>query len=108
MGLIWVLLMQQTSSGQPWARQQYSGCSACSGHLIMLYGTWEAGDCNEKESNLGILCAEGLVEASRAVAGQWKWMLIVIHWTEHRVHNEGARESTQGVFQPYRRNNNMN
>ena len=26
-----------------------------------------------------------------------KWMLIAIHWMEHRVSNEAARESTQGV-----------
>jgi hypothetical protein len=26
-----------------------------------------------------------------------KWMLTVIHWTEHKVPNEGARESTQGA-----------
>jgi hypothetical protein len=26
-----------------------------------------------------------------------KWMLTDIHWTEHRVPNEGARENTQGV-----------
>jgi hypothetical protein len=26
----------------------------------------------------------------------WKWMLTAINWTEHRVPNEGARESTQG------------
>jgi hypothetical protein len=26
-----------------------------------------------------------------------KWMLAAIHWTEHRVCNEGARESTQGA-----------
>jgi hypothetical protein len=25
------------------------------------------------------------------------WMLTAIRWTEHRVPNEGARESTQGV-----------
>ena len=24
-------------------------------------------------------------------------MLTVIYWVEHRVHNEGARESTQGA-----------
>jgi hypothetical protein len=24
-------------------------------------------------------------------------MLTAIHWTEHRVPNEGARESTQGA-----------
>ena len=26
-----------------------------------------------------------------------KWMLTVIHWTEHWLPNEGARESTQGA-----------
>jgi hypothetical protein len=26
-----------------------------------------------------------------------KWMLTVIYWMEHRVPNEGARESTQGA-----------
>jgi hypothetical protein len=26
-----------------------------------------------------------------------KWMLTAIHWTEHRVPNEGARERTQGA-----------
>jgi len=26
-----------------------------------------------------------------------KWMLTVIHWTEHRVPNEGARERTHGA-----------
>ena len=26
-----------------------------------------------------------------------KWVLTIIHWTEHRVPNEGVRESTQGV-----------
>jgi hypothetical protein len=26
-----------------------------------------------------------------------KWMLTDIHWTVHRVSNEGARESTQGA-----------
>jgi hypothetical protein len=32
-----------------------------------------------------------------------KWMLTAIHWTEHRVPNEGAKESTQraeGTFSP--------
>jgi hypothetical protein len=32
-----------------------------------------------------------------------KWMLTVIYWMEHRVPNEGARESTQrakGVCNP--------
>jgi hypothetical protein len=24
-----------------------------------------------------------------------KWMLTIIHWTEHRIPNEGARESAQ-------------
>jgi hypothetical protein len=36
----------------------------------------------------------------RGSASAWqiqKWMLAVIHWTEHRVPNEGARESTQGA-----------
>jgi hypothetical protein len=26
-----------------------------------------------------------------------KWMLTTNHWTEHKVPNEGARESTQGA-----------
>jgi hypothetical protein len=26
-----------------------------------------------------------------------KWMLTIIHWTEHKVLNEGAREMTQGA-----------
>jgi hypothetical protein len=26
-----------------------------------------------------------------------KWMLIAIHWIEHRVPNKEARESTQGA-----------
>jgi hypothetical protein len=26
-----------------------------------------------------------------------KWTLIAIHWTEQKVHIEGARESTQGA-----------
>jgi hypothetical protein len=30
-----------------------------------------------------------------------KWMLTAIHWTEHRVPNEGARESTQGAERVY-------
>jgi hypothetical protein len=29
--------------------------------------------------------------------GLQKWMFTIIHWTEHRVHKEGARESTQGA-----------
>ena len=36
----------------------------------------------------------------RGSANAWqthKWLLIVIHWTEHRVPSEGARESTQGA-----------
>jgi hypothetical protein len=38
-------------------------------------------------------------------------MLAAIHWSEHGIPNEGARERTQGaegVFQPHRRNNNIN
>jgi hypothetical protein len=34
-----------------------------------------------------------------------KWMLTVIYWMEHRVPNEGARESTKiakGVCNPIR------
>ena len=26
-----------------------------------------------------------------------KWMLTIIHWTDHKVLNEGARESTRGA-----------
>ena len=26
-----------------------------------------------------------------------KWMLTIIHWTEHKILNEGARESNQGA-----------
>jgi hypothetical protein len=36
----------------------------------------------------------------RGSASAWQiqnWMLTVIHWMEHRVPNEGARESTQGA-----------
>jgi hypothetical protein len=36
----------------------------------------------------------------RISASAWqiqKWMLTVIHWMEHRVTNEGTRESTQGA-----------
>jgi hypothetical protein len=36
----------------------------------------------------------------RGSARAWqiqKWMLTAIYWTEHRVPNEGARESTQGA-----------
>ena len=36
----------------------------------------------------------------RGSASAWqtqKWMLTAIHWAEHRVSNEGARESTQGA-----------
>jgi hypothetical protein len=42
----------------------------------------------------------------RGSASAWqiqKWVLAAIHWTEHRVPNEGARENTQGaegVFSP--------
>jgi hypothetical protein len=37
-------------------------------------------------------------------------MLTAIHWTEHRVPSEEARESIQGAedLKPHRRNNNMN
>ena len=31
------------------------------------------------------------------VPSKQKWMLTVIHWTEHKVPNEGARENTQGA-----------
>ena len=36
----------------------------------------------------------------RGSASAWQiqqWMLTAIHWTEYRVLNEGARESTQGA-----------
>ena len=36
----------------------------------------------------------------RGSASAWqiqKWMLTAIHWMEHRVSNEGARESAQGA-----------
>ena len=36
----------------------------------------------------------------RGSASTWqiqKWMLTAIHWTEHRVPNEGARERTKGA-----------
>jgi hypothetical protein len=36
----------------------------------------------------------------RSFTNAWqiqRWILTVIHWTEHRVPNEGARERTQGA-----------
>jgi hypothetical protein len=42
----------------------------------------------------------------RGSASAWqiqKWILTIIHWTEHKVPNEGARERTQvaeGVWSP--------
>jgi hypothetical protein len=36
----------------------------------------------------------------RGSASAWqiqKWMLTAIHWTQHRVYNEGSRERTQGA-----------
>ena len=36
----------------------------------------------------------------RAFASAWqiqKWMLTIIHWTEHKVPSEEAREITQGA-----------
>ena len=36
----------------------------------------------------------------KASASAWqiqKWMLKIIHWKEHKVPNEEARESTQGA-----------
>jgi hypothetical protein len=44
----------------------------------------------------------------RASASAWQiqeWMVTIIHWTEHKVPNEGARESTkgaEGVWSPIR------
>jgi hypothetical protein len=38
-----------------------------------------------------------LLRGSRSDWQIQKQMLTVIHWTEHRVSNEGARESTQGA-----------
>jgi hypothetical protein len=39
-------------------------------------------------TNAGFLFVQRLIE---------KWMLTAMHWMEHRVPNEGARESTQGA-----------
>jgi hypothetical protein len=50
----------------------------------------------------------------RVLASAWeiqRWMLTDIHWTEHRIPNEGTRGRTQGAewgLQLHRRNNNMN
>ena len=39
----------------------------------------------------------GLLRSSASAWQIQKWMLTIIHWTEHKVPNEGARESNQGV-----------
>ena len=38
-----------------------------------------------------------LLRGSSIVSRIQKWMLTAIHWSEHRVLNEGYRESTQGA-----------
>jgi hypothetical protein len=42
--------------------------------------------------------AESLCAGQKQTKGtKQKWMLTVIHWTEHKFPNERARESTQGA-----------
>jgi hypothetical protein len=38
-----------------------------------------------------------LLRGSTSASHIQRWMLTAIHWTEHRIPNEGARERTQGA-----------
>jgi hypothetical protein len=62
-------------------------------HLIYSYQTqtllWMPSACWQQDSCL-------LWDSASAWQIQ-KWMLIAIHWTEHRVPNGGARERTRGA-----------
>ena len=52
------------------------------------------------DANKSLLTGDWYSCLLRGSANAWqiqKWMFTVIHWTEHRVPNEGGRESIQGA-----------
>ena len=52
------------------------------------------------DANKCLLRGAWYISLLRGSASAWqiqKWMLTAIHWTEHRILNEGARERTQGA-----------